>query len=138
MLTGNQREKMESGEITENCPRESATRKRIRENLGESIEDMVMVLKNRNMVEGEQCDVMDHINEDDVEELVLLLIDLLEDCWTIEGLNTVKGHKQELAMKIFIESFNDYDHENDPTTPDPEQFSDFVELKETVHRLDRD
>lgn len=144
-LTQEQRDRLRNGEITE----KPAMQKRIRDNLPRVIFDLRTVLRHYTLIEGD-IDLRHHLDEEHTSEIVRTLVylmdneavddDLLfvllesaEPNWTVEGVDTVHGTKQELALLGFILAFREF--VDDEMAPDPRELDRWDEFLSLVDEL---
>lgn len=147
MLTSDQQEYIETGEIQN----KSMMQRRIRRNISDTMEDLNFVLDHHSMVEGEG-DIEDFLNHSMMvrlinnmlylvdnryidDNLLWMLVEQAEDVWTVPGSKHVHGKKQELVLDIFLTVFEDFDPEND-MNPDPEQLERWEDVVDVVEELD--
>jgi len=146
MLTSSQRESIRSGEIRD----KGMMKIRIRENLLEAIADLNTIMHYHSWIEGRQSmsDLLDSdetaelvsnllyvLDTDEIDENVLyLLVDNAKESWTVPGSGNVHGHKEELGIRLLLESFSEFDPD-DEMSPDPTDFEGWDELVDLVDRL---
>ena len=148
MLTESQRESIRSGEIRD----KDMMKIRIRDNLADAIRDVNLVLQHHTWIEGEagieaefdDSDVANLVgnmlylvdNEHVDDNLLWLLLESAETAWTVPGAENVHGKREELALDIFIECFEDYDPE-DSMVPEPEKLENWDQFQEVLDQINR-
>lgn len=147
MLTPSQLENIKSGKIRD----KKMMQMRIRQNLGDTIQDINTVIRYHSWIEG-QNDIENFVDDKVMAELVANLLFLLDndkigediiwmlvnsanDCWTVPGSDHVHGKKQEFAIQVFLECFSDFDDE-DPMQPEPEDIEGWDELVTLIKDID--
>jgi len=147
MLTPDQREYIENGEIKD----KSMMQRRIRENLSDTMVDLNFALDHHSMIEG-KAEIEDFLNHSAMarlmnnllylideryidDNLLWMLVEQAEESWTVPGSKHVHGEKEELVIDIFCTVFDDFDPESD-MNPDPEQLQGWEDLVEIVEDLD--
>ena len=147
MLTPDQREYIETGEIRE----KSMMQRRIRENLSDTMVDINFALDHHSMIEGraEIEDTLNHsamarlmnnllylIDERYIDDnLLWMLVEQAEETWTVPGSQHVHGEKEELVIDIFTTVFDNFNPESD-MDPEVDQLEGWDELVEMVEQLD--
>lgn len=146
MLTNKQRELIENGKIR----KDTSTQIRVRNNIDESLKDLNLVLRNYKWIEG-QNEITDFIDQDNIlqlitnllyiidddmvdDNLIWILVESIDDCWTVEGSDYIHGRKQEVALAIFMKSFKDYigNEEMKPNVEDIDGWKEFEMLYEEI------
>jgi hypothetical protein len=147
MLTPKQREELETGKIREN----PSTQLGVRESLAQTIADFNKVIRHHSLITGQQS-INDIIPQDHLRELTGNLLYLVEDecidenivwtllssceeCWTVENTDMVHGSRQEIAMRMFLVAWEDWDSQ-EPMTPSPDEIPGWDDFYERVQELD--
>lgn len=126
MLTKTQRERLKSGEIVDYPALKHRTRNRIEQ----GIEDLNLVLKNEELIRGKSASVWNSISDEQLQHLIISLFSKIDDCWKVPG-QEIKGMKQQLAIYLMIDAFDNYDFQ-DETNPEFDEFDMSGEVRDIV------
>lgn len=141
-LTSAQRTFLRSPELNP----DRITRFRIREAFGQLIDDLNLIFSRENLLNNEST-LSDSVSEEKVrvailnlaqmsnestESVVRVLFQETTDCWTIPDGENIHGAKQELALELFVEAFDEYDPQQDETEPALEQLQNYESFKSVL------